>query len=179
MNGLAEHTLPLAGGFECRFTTYSPAATRAFGERVGAVLRGGEIILLHGPLGGGKTCFVQGVCRVSHEGVEVVSPTFTMVNTFPGEPTIHHLDLYRVQVGDDLMDIGVPGIVDEVLDGRAVALVEWPQLFLPELGQTVPRIELLVQPGASPDERRWHGRGYPELPDAWREIFDHLAADRE
>lgn len=176
---MTDEALPRAEDFDCSFTASSPAVTRAFGERVGGLLRGGEIILLHGPLGAGKTCFVQGVCRVSHENAEVVSPTFTLVNTFPGEFTIHHMDFYRVRAGDDMMDIGVPEILDEVLDGRAVALVEWPRLFLPELGSAVPRIELLVLPGASPDERRWHGRGQPRLPGAWREIFADLTTDRE
>ena len=171
-----DQTLPSAGEFACRFTAASPEETRAFGQQVGGILRGGEIILLHGPLGAGKTCFVQGVCRVIQAEAEAVSPTFTLVNTFPGDPTIHHLDFYRLRSGDDMMDIGVPDLLDEVLDGRAVALVEWPNLILPELGPATPRIELLVLPGATAQERIWHGRGLPQLPAAWREIFTDLAA---
>ena len=66
----------------------------------------------------------------------------------------------------DLDDIGVPDILDEVCDGTAVALVEWPGRCCRPWART-PRLELLVAAGRGPDERTWHLRGVPELPAAW------------
>ena len=161
------HALPDPGGFPHRLTTRGPAGTEAFAARCAGIAGAGTVILLHGPLGAGKTCFCQGFCRaLGVGGDEVVSPTFTLVNTYPGRPVVHHLDFYRVEPGHDLADIGVPDVLDEVWDGRAVALVEWPGPLRPALGAT-PHVELLVLPGAAPDERVWHLRGVPELPAAW------------
>ncbi len=113
-------------------TVRGPEQTMALGRRVADLLGGGEIVLLHGDLGAGKTCFVQGVCQALEvTGQEVVSPTFTLVNTYDGRLTVHHLDFYRVEPEHDLADIGVPEILDEVWDGRAVALIEWPAVLVP------------------------------------------------
>lgn len=164
-------SFPDPGGFSCRVTTASAAATGELGRRAAGLLHGGEVILLNGPLGAGKTCFIQGLCRGLDVTDEVVSPTFTLVNTYRGRLPVHHLDFYRVQEGDDLTDIGVPEILDEVWDGRAVLLVEWPQPLLAELGADQPRLELLAVPGPEPDQRLWLMRGVPTTPDDWRTLF--------
>lgn len=163
---------PDPSGFPHRLATSGPEQTKALGRRVADLLSGGEIILLHGDLGAGKTCFVQGVCEgLEVTEQEVVSPTFTLVNTYDGRLTVHHLDFYRIEPEHDLGDIGVPDILDEVWDGRAVALAEWPAVLEPELGPNTPRVELLVVPGEGPDDRVWHLRGLPEAPAAWIEVF--------
>lgn len=166
-----DHVLPDADDFPHRLTVLGAAATRELGSRVGGLLRGGEILLLHGPLGAGKTCFCQGVCAALDVREDVVSPTFTLVNTYGGRLRIHHLDFYRVGSEHSLTDIGVPELLDEVWDGDATALVEWPGPLLPTL-TGVPRLELLVMPGADPQERTWHLRGEPAPADAWIALFD-------
>lgn len=160
--------LPPSSAFSHRVTTGSPEQTAALGAQVAGFLKGGEIILLHGPLGAGKTCFIQGLCADLKVADEVVSPTFTLVNTYEGRLKVHHLDFYRVEEGDDLTDIGVPDILDEVWDGQAVLLVEWPLPLQGELGEDQPRVELLVSPGSEPTLRTWHLRGVPDLPEDWR-----------
>lgn len=160
------HALPDPAGFPARLATAGPAATEALGARIAGLAPVGTVILLYGPLGAGKTCFCQGFCRAAGVAGEVVSPTFTLVNTYPGRTTVHHLDFYRIEPQHDLDDIGVPAILDEVWEGRAIALVEWPGPLLPALGDG-PRLELLVLPGATADERVWHLRGVPSLPDGW------------
>lgn len=169
---MPDHPLPDPAAYPWRTVTGAPAATRALGARTADLLRGGEVILLEGPLGAGKTCFVQGVGEALGVTDEVVSPTFTLVNSFAGRLRLHHLDFYRVEAEHDLADIGVPDLLDEVLDGAAVLLAEWPVPLRPALAG-IPCLELLALPGDSPDARVWHLRGEPEAPPvAWRELFD-------
>jgi tRNA threonylcarbamoyladenosine biosynthesis protein TsaE len=162
---------PGADGFPLCRKVASVEQTAELGALAADLLGGGEIILLHGSLGAGKTCFVQGLCRRLEVTDEVVSPTFTLVNTYTGRLKVHHLDFYRVEPGDDLADIGVPDILDEVWSGEAVLLVEWPEPLLGELGDGEPRLELLAVPGSGPDDRLWHLRGVPEVPAAWSALF--------
>ena len=166
-----DQSLPSAGEFPHQVVTDGPEGTANLGRGAAPLLAGGEIILLFGDLGAGKTCFVQGLCAGLGIGEEVVSPTFTLVNTYQGRLKVHHLDFYRVQPGDDLGDIGVPEILDEVWEGGAVALVEWPAVLLPELDPRAPRLELLAGPGGTPRQRRWCLRGVPEVPAAWADLF--------
>ncbi len=163
---------PDPAGFPYRIATRGAEQTMVLGRRVAELLGGGEIVLLHGDLGAGKTCFVQGVCAgLNVTGQDVVSPTFTLVNTYDGRLTVHHLDFYRVEPGHNLEDIGVPDLLDDVWDGQAVALIEWPAVLEAGLGADTPRVELLVTPADEPDARWWHLRGLPETPAAWIEVF--------
>ena len=164
-------SIPAPDGFPYLRRVRSALETADLGQQVAALLNGGEILLLNGPLGTGKTCFIQGLCRGLDVQDDVVSPTFTLVNTYTGHIKVHHLDFYRVEQADSLADIGVPDLLDEVWDGRAVLLVEWPEPLLPELGPEQPRIELLALPGEGADDRIWHLRGIPEVPPAWIRLF--------
>lgn len=171
---MLDHPLPDPAAYPWRTTADSAAATRALGARMAGLLQGGEVILLDGALGGGKTCLVQGLGEALGVAEEIVSPTFTLVNTYAGPPRLHHLDFYRVEAGHDLADIGVPDLLDEVLDGAAVLLAEWPHQLRRGL-HGVPRLELLVRHGAGPDDRIWHLRGDPEPPAAWQALFGEAA----
>jgi len=165
-----DHTLPDAASFSHEYRVADEAATRALGGRLAGLLTGGEIILLYGDLGMGKTCLVQGLCTGLAVRDEVVSPTFTLVNTYTGRLKVHHLDFYRVEPRHDLADIGVPDILDEIWDGGAVGLVEWPGPLVPALGAGA-RLDLLATPGGGPTDRVWHLRGVPAVPAGWQEIF--------
>jgi len=177
---LYDQQLPAAGDFDLTLVVRGPEQTLALGRAVAELLHGGEVILLYGPLGAGKTCFGQGLCSGLKVTDEVVSPTFTLVNTYTGGPWIvHHLDFYRVDPTHDLNDIGVPDILDDVFSGQAVALIEWPEPIMPELGANEPRVELLALPGKTPDERIWHLRGVPEIPEPWTHLFTSFSATQE
>jgi tRNA threonylcarbamoyladenosine biosynthesis protein TsaE len=169
------HELPAAADFPVGVTTDGPAATAALGERVAGLLRGGEILLLHGGLGAGKTCFVQGLCRGLGVTGDVVSPTFTLVNTYEGRLRVHHLDFFRLESTADLADIGVYDLLDEIADGGAVLAVEWPGPLLGALG-SLPRCELLALPLPSTEGREWRLRGQPAPPECWRVLFTDGAA---
>jgi tRNA threonylcarbamoyladenosine biosynthesis protein TsaE len=105
----------------------SVAETREAGRQLAGLLRGGEVLSLEGPLGAGKTTFVQGLaeglgCRTN----EVSSPTFTLVHEYPdGRLPLVHLDLYRLDSPDELAALGF----DDLLAGPTIAALEWGDKF--------------------------------------------------
>jgi tRNA threonylcarbamoyladenosine biosynthesis protein TsaE len=101
-------------------TTSSAAETEALGEQLGARLKPGDLVLLSGPLGSGKTTFVRGMARGTGSEAPVQSPTFTLVRLYPGRVQLAHVDLYRVRVAGELADLGL----DELLDEGAM-VIEW------------------------------------------------------
>ncbi len=113
----------LAGGWD----THDEGETFALGARLGTTLVGGEILLLDGPLGAGKTVFVKGLAgALGIDADEVTSPSFTLVNRYDaGRLTLYHLDLYRLPAGASAahaVDL------DELLaDERAVIVIEWAE----------------------------------------------------
>jgi tRNA threonylcarbamoyladenosine biosynthesis protein TsaE len=100
--------------------TTSPAETEAAGEQFGERLAQGDLVLLEGDLGAGKTTFVRGLMRGVGSPAHVASPTFQLVRVYPGRVQIAHVDLYRLEGGADLVDLGL----EELLDQGAV-VVEW------------------------------------------------------
>jgi len=170
------HPLPDPAGFFLRRTVDGPAATEDLGRRAAGLLRGGEVILLWGDLGAGKTCFTRGLCRGLGTDLEAVSPTFTLVNTYVGRLRVLHLDFYRIEPDADLEDVGVSGVLEEVWDGGAVVVAEWPERLLEVLGDT-PRLELLALQGKNPDIRTWHLRGEPDVPGPWRDLWEAAAGE--
>jgi len=165
---MPEHVIPTANDFSVQSVCPSADATAALGAAAARLLRGGETLLLFGPLGAGKTCFVQGLCRELNVHEDVISPSFTLANRYRGRLVVHHLDFYRIGPDDDLMDIGVDELLDEVTAGDAVLIAEWPNRLVP----LVPtRLEWLVLPGAGAEERIWHVRGFPVLPTEWRGLL--------
>ena len=99
----------------------SPAETRALGEKMAAAAACGELYLLAGELGSGKTEFVKGFAAGLGYRELVTSPTFTLLHEYPTTPPLFHLDLYRLAGG------AVEGLgLDEYRD-RGVVIVEWPE----------------------------------------------------
>ena len=82
-----------------------------------------------GPLGSGKTCFLQGLARGLGVTADVTSPTFVLVNQYRGRVPVYHVDAYRTGSLTELMDVGV----EEMLHGEGVTLVEWADKLLPLL----------------------------------------------
>ncbi len=110
-----------------RITTTSPEETQALAEMLGSALIPGSILRLDGPLGAGKTCFVQGLARglgVPPQ-VRVHSPTFTLLNIYPGRLPLYHFDWYRLQQVQELAGLDI----EEYFDGPGVSVVEWGGKF--------------------------------------------------
>jgi tRNA threonylcarbamoyladenosine biosynthesis protein TsaE len=100
--------------------TTSAEQTEAEGERAGQKLERGDLLLLAGPLGAGKTTFVRGLARGAGSHDLVASPTFVLVRVYRGRLQLAHVDLYRMNGAPELRDLGL----DELLDEGAV-VVEW------------------------------------------------------
>lgn len=113
----------LAGKFTCR----NPEDTFELGEKLGSSLRGGEMVLLSGGLGAGKTLFTKGVLSaLSFDIDEVTSPSFALVNFYKTEKfDVYHIDLWRL--GDDT-DVARAVGLDEILeDDAAIVIIEWSE----------------------------------------------------
>ena len=101
----------------------SPEQTRQLGCAVGARARPGDVYLLSGPLGAGKTCFTQGLALgLGVEGY-VRSPTFVLMTRHRGRLTLHHIDLYRIGSPEEAWDLGL----DEQLFDSGVCVIEWAE----------------------------------------------------
>jgi tRNA threonylcarbamoyladenosine biosynthesis protein TsaE len=100
--------------------TSSAAQTEAAGEELGRRLRPGDLVLLKGELGAGKTTFVRGMARGVGSSAQVASPTFQLVRIYPGRVQLAHVDLYRLVKDDEVRDVGL----EELLDAGA-AVIEW------------------------------------------------------
>ncbi len=100
--------------------TSAAAETEAAGEDLGRRLRRGDLVLLKGELGSGKTTFVRGIARGTGSAALVASPTFQLVRIYPGRLQLAHVDLYRLEKAGELSDLGL----EELLDSGAV-VVEW------------------------------------------------------
>ena len=102
-------------------TAGAPEDTMAVGEAVASLLRAGDAIALTGELGAGKTTFVRGAARALGFDGPVASPTFTLVREYQGRVRIYHVDVYRLERMQDVLDLGL----DEMVAEGGVLLVEW------------------------------------------------------
>ena len=104
--------------------TKNPDETFKIGEQIGDQLSGGEILLLDGPLGAGKTVFVKGLARaLGVDPDEVTSPSFTLVNPYDGRLPIFHIDLYRLDEGAQAAE--AVDLEEMLSNERAVIIIEW------------------------------------------------------
>ena len=107
-----------------RHVTGSAEETEALAAGVGVALRAGDIVLVSGDLGAGKTTFVRGACRALGVTGRVTSPTFTIARRYEtGRVPVSHLDLYRLAGAD----LGDPELLEDELGPDRVAFVEWPE----------------------------------------------------
>jgi tRNA threonylcarbamoyladenosine biosynthesis protein TsaE len=106
--------------------THTAAETFQLGQRVGEQLEGGEILLLDGPLGAGKTIFVKGIAAgLGLDAEEVTSPSFTLVNPYQGRLRFYHIDLYRLDEGASAAH--AVDLNELLRDEQAVVVIEWAE----------------------------------------------------
>lgn len=129
-----------------RWVSEGPEDTERFAATLAPLLEPGTVITLHGNLGAGKTCFVRGFAKASGVDALVNSPTFTLINEYPGTPPLHHIDLYRLNHPDEVISLGF----DEYLNPEGITLLEWPD----KAGELIPDKHVSVSIEESPTDRR-------------------------
>ena len=125
---------------ELVLTTTGADDTRRLAATVAGALRIGDVVSLTGELGAGKTCFVQGAAAALGVAERVTSPTFLLRREYDGRVPIVHLDVYRLDTLQDVVDLGY----DEALDQRRVTFVEWGDAIAPLLPGDHLEVEFLL-----------------------------------
>ena len=121
MTATAQQQIPTG-----EWISYEADETFNLGNRIGEHLAGGEIFLLSGPLGAGKTVFVKGLAAaVGIDPEEVTSPSFTLVNPYKGRLTLYHIDLFRLDEGASAAH--AVDLDELLMDERAVIVIEWAE----------------------------------------------------
>lgn len=107
----------------CTVRTFCPEETEWLGNVIGAQLAPGDVVSLVGELGSGKTCFTRGLARGMGIDctVPIVSPTFTLINEYPGQRPLYHFDLYRIKDIGEVLELGY----QEYFFGEGVTVIEW------------------------------------------------------
>ena len=109
--------------------SHSPAQTQKIGTNLGKMAGPGDLFLLSGQLGAGKTCFTQGIAIGLSIMDYVSSPTFVLVKEYKGRIPLYHIDFYRLDNITDLIDLGL----DDYIYGSGVCVIEWAEKGLPIL----------------------------------------------
>ena len=122
------------------------ADTHAFGTRLAALLRPGDLVVLTGPLGAGKTALVQGIGRGLQVSGNVVSPTFVIARVHRGPVPLVHVDAYRISSLDEVDDLDLDVSMDE-----AVTVVEWGAGLVEQLADA--RLEIAIARADESEER--------------------------
>ncbi|MCU1493545.1 MAG: tRNA threonylcarbamoyl adenosine modification protein YjeE [Acidimicrobiaceae bacterium] len=120
--------------------TRSAAETGALGALVAGLVAPGDVLLLSGGLGAGKTTLTKGIVGALGSDEQVTSPTFTLLRTYDTEPVVAHVDCWRLELLDEVADLAI----DEVLDEGGVAVVEWGEAAAPLIGRDA--LEVLIGP---------------------------------
>jgi tRNA threonylcarbamoyladenosine biosynthesis protein TsaE len=154
--------------------TSSPEATKAVATALGELLVGGDLLLLVGDLGAGKTAFVQGLALGLGVRGPVTSPTFTIVQEYEGRVRLVHADVYRLDRVQDLYDLGF----DELVDDDRVTVVEWGDLV--EQVVAADHLVVRIEPGRADTERvlelSFHGPGWRDRRAEVERTLSDLAA---
>lgn len=142
-------------------------ATARLGQRLGELLRPGDLVLLTGPLGAGKTTLTQGVGRGAGvpESAYITSPTYNLLHEYPGRLPLYHLDLYRLVSEEEIEELGFL----DYLYGQGAALIEWPD----RLGRLKPAAYLEVKLGFAGENGR--AALLTAVGEQWRERLKRLA----
>jgi len=128
--------------------SHSPSETEELGRRFGSLLTQGTFVALHGELGSGKTCFTRGIVAAAAPASAhlVASPTFAIMNEYPGSPPVYHFDFYRLATAHEIAELGL----DEYFPGEGISIAEWSE----RLGDLLPLEHLDVTLEHAGDESR-------------------------
>lgn len=148
--------------------THSPEETQELGERIGEIALAGDVFLLSGNLGAGKTCFTQGLAWGLGIDEYAMSPTFVIVRELYGRLPLYHIDLYRLDRIEETTDLGL----DDYIYGQGVCVIEWAEKAL----DILPREHLRMEISYISDTERCfqikpRGRRYESIEEQLRQIY--------
>ena len=154
-------------------TTTSPEETRAVGAALAALLVPGDVVSLTGDLGAGKTCFVKGAAGALGVTEGVASPSFVLVREYKGVLPIYHMDVYRLDRIQEVLDLGF----EDLLDPQGVIFIEWGGAIEGLLPDSHIEVELLT--GGQETQRRvvLTARG-PGWAERWERLLSSLESWR-
>jgi len=157
-----------------RITSTSPEMTRELAAQLARRLRAGDLVALSGPLGAGKTCFVQGLAQGLGIDQVVASPSFVLAKHYPGAPGLLHVDAYRLSSAEEFWDLGL----QEQLE-VSVGAVEWAENVAAALPEE--RLDVALSDGGDDvrvTELQGRGSRLSEIVDAWaRELSARTGAE--
>jgi tRNA threonylcarbamoyladenosine biosynthesis protein TsaE len=140
---------------EFTWSSSDEADTVRLGAALAPALQAGDVIALHGPLGAGKTRFVQAVARaLGCEDQLINSPTFILIQEYDGPLPVYHVDAYRLKDCDEFLEIGG----EEILTGDGVCLIEWAE----KVDEALPRDHVEISIDVTGEQTRgfrFHGTG--------------------
>jgi len=111
------------------FITKSPEETIALGEKIGKLLKKGDIIAMQGTLAAGKTTITKGIAKALEVTDTITSPTFCLISEYNGKMPLYHMDVYRLDGAEDFINLGT----DDMLYGDGVSIIEWSEKIMDEL----------------------------------------------
>jgi tRNA threonylcarbamoyladenosine biosynthesis protein TsaE len=149
-------------------STVSSAATKELAGIIAEHVRPGDLLLLVGEMGAGKTTFAQGFAQALGIEEPVTSPTFTLARTYPGRLPMHHVDVYRLERMAEVGDLAL----GELIDSNGVTLVEWGDAILAALPASY--LEVRFEFGDDPDDRTIAVRAVGQI---WQPRAGALAAN--
>jgi tRNA threonylcarbamoyladenosine biosynthesis protein TsaE len=149
--------------------TRSPSETRGVGRALAALVRPGDVLVVAGDLGAGKTTFVQGLAEGLGVPDGIVSPTFTLAREYEGRVRLVHVDLYRLDRAQELLDLGLEDLADD-----AVLAVEWGDVAVAYLAPE--HLEVRLAPGPDADALEHRTLALAPRGRSWVARHDALAA---
>lgn len=129
------------------FHTTSAEETIELGKKIGSLLKKGDIIAMQGTLAAGKTTITKGIAQSLGVKDEITSPTFCLISEYEGKMPLYHMDVYRLDGGEDFINLGV----EDLMYGNGVSLIEWSEKVMDELPKKT--IILKIEPIEGTTER--------------------------
>ena len=137
------------------FQTNSAEETIELGKKIGSFLKGGEIFAIQGTLAAGKTTITKGIAQALNVKDEITSPTFCLISEYEGKIPLYHMDVYRLNDGEDFINLGA----EDLIYGKGVSIIEWSEKIMEELPKST--IILKIEPVEGTTQRKIEIENWP------------------